>query len=138
MTYERFLEQDKIPCSTVLIRVRKALKSPKGDLMSISDYPDHLMATQLGILEPPPNYKEATYNTLFTRTSNIEDRVIYPEKNQRQDPILVDLITSLYIEQSGKNHNMNESELTNWAERNLLKPPPLDAAEMGRKPYIDL
>ena len=77
MTYERFLEQEKIPCATVILRIRKAQKSPKGDILTISDYPDHIVATQLGILEPPPNYKESTYNTLFTRTTNIEDRVIY-------------------------------------------------------------
>ena len=45
MTYERFVEQDKIPCSTMLVRIRKARKSPTGDLLSISDYPDHNRAT---------------------------------------------------------------------------------------------
>jgi len=33
---------------------------------------------------------------------------------------------------------MNEQELTKWAERNLMRNPPIDAAEMGKNKYVDL
>ena len=85
----------------MLIRIRKARKSPTGDILSISDYPDHNRATQLGIIEPPPNYKEGTYNTLFTKTTSIEDKIIYKERSNRTDPVMYEMMSYFYTDQTG-------------------------------------
>jgi hypothetical protein len=100
MTYVKFTLKDKIPCATLLVRIRKA-KKPKGVSLNISDALSHLLTAKLNLIETPPNYKEGTYCTLFTKTTPMEEKIIYNEKNKRDDPILVELVCNLYKAEIG-------------------------------------
>jgi hypothetical protein len=105
---------------------------------SLSDALSHIIAAKLGILEAPPNYRDGSYSTIFTKTTTTEDKIIYHEKNKRHDTVLVEIVCSLYKQKTGEDHNMNEEELTKWSETSLLDIPPLKPDEMRTRLYIDI
>ena len=92
---------EKINCASVLLRVRRAPRSPDGSkVLSIKDAANDMEAKVLGLMEDPPKYSDGKYNTSYCRVSHTE-LIIFDEKRRRKDPLVQDLVRILIEKQKG-------------------------------------
>ena len=52
---------EKIPCASLLVRIRSAPKSPNGAILSAKTVPQSSWVEK-GVVVPAPDYQEGKYN----------------------------------------------------------------------------
>lgn len=69
ITYQNFISLERIPCTSVLLRVDYSSIDYDGNFISFKD-PDEKIRKLA--YEEPPKYSEARYATTYFFTSNVE------------------------------------------------------------------
>ena len=133
-----FDKQGKIPCATLLVRIRKAVAGRDGKPMGVRDFPDIKQAMEKGVLDPPLKYQDGQYNTGFTGTTDTEYDVVYRERNNREDPVLKELIFALFGQRNRALRSMSDGDISDWGSENILSDPCVDLNVMNRLNYLDM
>lgn len=81
------MKVEKLPCSTLLIRVEKAPKDISGKPISIRDVKEG-KAYELGVVSVPPKYSQGAYNTTYCSIGLTEAEIL-KEKSMRADPLMM-------------------------------------------------
>jgi hypothetical protein len=79
-----------VPCATVLIRMRKALRNSKNATMS-SLYMKKEAALAAGVLIPAPNYEDRAYNSAHSLPTD-DEKAMYPTLAQMTSSMVSDLV----------------------------------------------
>ena len=92
LTYQNFIQLEKIPCASVLLRVDFSSIDYDGNFISIKD-PDESIAKLA--YEEPPNYSEAAYATTYFLTSNIEREIFKKKAVYSTDAPLTEVLEAI-------------------------------------------
>ena len=98
ITYKNFIHLERIPTSSVLIRVDYASIDYDGNFISIKD-PDPNVAKLA--FEPAPKYSDQTYSTTYFLSSDIEREVFALRKVRQTDAPLMEVLQAI-CEVTGK------------------------------------
>ncbi|KAL4430115.1 hypothetical protein ABPG74_013562 [Tetrahymena malaccensis] len=83
---------ERIPCASLLVRIRKAALSDDGKRsLNKKDFPEKDWIRK-GIVDPKPSYSTGVYNTQFIQLTEPEVGLFESRKN-RQDQQIISLIT---------------------------------------------
>ena len=134
--YSDFHKLEKIPCASLLIRIRKATKGEDGKIMTLGGA-DIEKAVELGIIDPPRPYSEGVYNTIYTSISSTE-LSIFEAKVRRNNPSVRELIEALFIQTKGEKTSMTDNELKKYWETQLLAKVPSDLGNLSKYKYLDV
>ena len=136
ITYKDFSEIYKIPCATMLIRIRKAQKDERGRPITIQDI-DLDEAIEKDLIEGPSKYGEGKYNTTYTSVNSTE-MAIFEAKVNRSNPMIRELVEALFISNQNRKSTSTDSELKEFCEKELLKKPPVNLAQLNKFEYFDI
>jgi hypothetical protein len=116
-----FNKLERIPCATVLVRIRAAAKSDDG--LRTLGVKDALPSEWLmrGIVVPPPKYEDRIYNTSFC-TPTATEKYLYMERVNRPDMTVRDA-TKLVQQQLGYQLELNNEEMLDWIDQRLQVTP---------------
>lgn len=104
-----FLTKKRVPCSTILVRIRKAVSSEdKTRVLSIADVPESEWEEK-GIVVPSTAYGHSVYCTSFCEPSVPELR-IYNTLNAKQDIFISNVISDNFADKVVDNNNMFDDE----------------------------
>ena len=87
---EELTKLEKLPCSTLLIRIEKAPRGENGRPLKIKGMKDE-QKYELGLVTLPPKYSQGVYNTMYC-TIGITEAEILNEKSMRPDPPMTSVI----------------------------------------------
>ena len=106
LTYKNFIHLERIPTSSVLVRIDYASIDYDGNFISITDTDP---ATAKLAFEPAPKYSEQSYSTTYFLSSDIEREVFALRKVRQTDAPLQEVLTAI-CEVTGK-HLTNDVQL---------------------------
>lgn len=136
VNYYGFQYIPRIPCASLLIRIRKAPIGPDGLPLSLGGNIDVETASRMGVIATPNQYSEGAYNTSYCDVSATE-MIIFEAKTQRHNPLHPDLIQALLLQYSEEPINDIES-MIKYCEGRLLQKPPLDLSTVSKLNYLDI
>jgi len=82
VTYENFINLERVPTASVLLRVAYTAIDDKGNFISVKD-PNLRIASMA--FEPAPEYSEVAYSTTYYLTTGIEREVFKIRKQRKID-----------------------------------------------------
>lgn len=136
LSFDDFSKLQKIPCSSLLVRVQKAMKDEKGKPITI-DKLDLTDAADKGYLITPPKYSEGKYNTMYVSVTSAEN-TIFEAKVRRFNPMLRVLLENVYAPNNKGNSTPTDNELVEYWKTKVLGKQPLKLADLGKYEYFDL
>ena len=107
ITYKNFIHLERIPTSSVLIRIDYASIDFDGNFISITD-PDAKIAALA--FEPAPKYSQQTYSTTYYLSSDVEREVFALRKIRQSDAPLKEVLEAI-AEVTGKSNLINNEKL---------------------------
>lgn len=112
VTFNSFQELEKIPCCSLLIRIRKAAKDKSGKNMTLGEV-ELEKAVELGIIDTPKPYSDGGYNNFFNPITYTES-IVFEVKVRRHSPTHRDLVTALNLGKSGEEIKMTDEDVKNY------------------------
>ena len=92
LTYKNFIHLERIPTSSVLLRIDYASIDYDGNFISVKD-PDPKVAALA--FEPPPKYSEQAYSTTYFLSSDVEREVFALRKIRQTDAPLREVLEAI-------------------------------------------
>jgi hypothetical protein len=134
-TYEKFLKIPKIPCASLQVRILKAVKDEDGNTLSLS-VKGFQEGSELGLIVLPSTYDQGVYNTTFMDVDATE-LMIFEAKLQRNNPMLRDLLLTMYAQDKEISPDMTDKALSDWSVGHLLADPVMDITKFAKMTYLD-
>lgn len=110
VTYAQFVQLERIPCASVLIRLDYSAIDFEGNFISIYD-PDERVRNLA--YEDPPKYSEGVYSTVYYLTSNLEREMFKKKVAYTGDAELSDVLEAI-IEVTGGKVQRNDVAMINY------------------------
>eukprot|EP01083_Nonionella_stella_P028698 79072_1 len=130
LTMTNVLAQERLPCSTLLVRIAKAPRSDDGTTVLGLSNVDCAEWNKYNLVLPTPSYGDAVYDTCLCEPSVQELRLYNSLMKTR-----VDKQISLILEEEFKSEidldlddEIDETEFNKWCD-DRLKPPPKSEVE---------
>ena len=101
---EELVKLQKLPCSTLLIRVEKSPRDADNNPLRYSELKEN-RRYELGVVTVPPKYSQGLYNTIYCQLSLTEAEIL-KDKVQRADPGMMQVAAAT------KDILFNKSQLT--------------------------
>lgn len=114
MDFIPFLE--RIPCATLLVRIKSAPKASNGSILSAKTIPQPQWLEK-GVVVPAPDYSTGEYNTSLYRVSDVELE-IYTSRGERQEQPLNDTAEQL-MQALSSSRSKNSNTLLDWLDLRL-------------------
>mmetsp|Transcript_24184 Transcript_24184/g.37203 ORF Transcript_24184/g.37203 Transcript_24184/m.37203 type:complete len:146 (+) Transcript_24184:4050-4487(+) len=88
----KFVNKERVPTATLLIRVLTAPKHETGKPINLGDFPleDQIRKAY----EAPPEYKEGVYNNMYINLAN-DEKTIMKLRRRRPNPALEDVLSEI-------------------------------------------
>jgi len=106
-TYMKFINKERVPTATLLVRILPAPKNEKGKPINLADFPQEEEALEKAYVAPP-EYKENVYNNLYINLAS-DERTVMKLRRRRPNPALMSVFDEL-IRMLGKNPNNMQLE----------------------------
>ena len=120
---ENFKKLPKLPCSTILIRIKSAPKTEDGtQVLSIDDINSD-DAERLGVNVPPTTYARGEYDTTLCEPNTTELK-LYSTIHKRPDKTVSSIVEELFIDKIDDKSILNDNDKFRVWAKNILKPPP--------------
>ena len=110
---ENLTKLEKLPCSTLLIRIDKLPRDGDGKPLDVNKLSDS-EKYELGVISFPPKYSQGVYNTLYWYVGLTEAEIL-KEKVMRPDPNIMK-VASTTKEMLGEKTKMSIPELKVFVE----------------------
>lgn len=94
---------DRIPTSSMLVRIYKAPRGPSGEVLGLDNSPGEKW-TDMNVLIQAPVYQEGVYSTQYFYNTALENKMFYIRRG-RKDPKLT-LVAQKMLQQNKINPNM--------------------------------
>ena len=92
ITYKNFINLERIPTASVLLRLDYASIDDDGHFISINDKDPKIREMAY---EPPPKYEEQAYSTAYYLNSKVEREVFAVRKQRKTDAPLKEVLTEV-------------------------------------------
>ena len=77
---------EKIPCASILVRIKRAAVDQDGTVLSAKTVPQNEWKDR-GVVVPPPEYRDIAYSTLYCPVSDLEMQMFEGRAERIEEPL---------------------------------------------------